>query len=61
VSRTGTNDEEWLVKMRLAINALLSEPDEISDGLEAELYALRDRLDVLELTAHLQVRKADPV
>ena len=25
------------------------EPDEISDGLEAELYALRDKLDVAAL------------
>jgi hypothetical protein len=61
VSRTGTNDEQWLTKVRLAVNALLSEPDEISDGLEAELYALRGRLDVLELTTRLQVRKKDPV
>jgi hypothetical protein len=28
----------------LAIDILLEEPEEISDGLEAELYALRDKL-----------------
>jgi hypothetical protein len=36
-------------KMRLAVDVLLGEPDEISDGLEAELYALRDRLDAVAL------------
>jgi anti-sigma regulatory factor (Ser/Thr protein kinase) len=36
-------------KMRLAVEVLLAEPDEISDGLEAELYALRDKLDVMAL------------
>lgn len=39
----------WAHKMRLAVNVLLAESDEISDGLEAELYALRDKLDVMEL------------
>ena len=36
-------------KMRLAVEVLLAEPDEISDGLEAELYALRDKLDLAAL------------
>jgi hypothetical protein len=36
-------------KMRLAVDVLLGEPDEISDGLEGELYALRDKLDVMAL------------
>jgi hypothetical protein len=36
-------------KIRLAVHVLLGEPDEISDGLEAELYALREKLDVLAL------------
>jgi hypothetical protein len=31
-------------KRLLAVEVLLEEPEEISDGLEAELYALRDRL-----------------
>jgi hypothetical protein len=35
--------------MKLAVDVLLGEADEISDGLEAELYALRDRLDVMAL------------
>lgn len=41
--------DAWVQKMRLAVNALLGEADEISDGLEVELYALRDKLDVMEL------------
>jgi hypothetical protein len=60
VSRTGTSDEQWLAKMRLAVNVLLSDPDEISDVLETELYAFRDRLDVLELTGHMQTGKKNP-
>lgn len=35
--------------MRLAVDVLLAEADEISDGLEAELYGLRDKLDVIAL------------
>lgn len=41
--------DDWLRKMRLAVDVLLAEEDEISDGLEAELYALRDKLDVIAL------------
>jgi hypothetical protein len=33
----------------LAIDVLLEEPEEISDGLEAELYALRDWLHLIAL------------
>jgi hypothetical protein len=36
-------------KRLLAIGLLLEEPEEISDGLEGELYALRDRLHLLVL------------
>ena len=36
--------EDCTLKRLLAIDVLLEEPEEISDGLEAELYALRDRL-----------------
>lgn len=36
-------------KRLLAIDVLLEEPEEISDGLEAELYALRDRLRLTAL------------
>jgi hypothetical protein len=35
--------------MKLAVDVLLGETDEISDGLEAELHALRDKLDIIEL------------
>lgn len=41
--------DDWLRKMRLAVDVLLAESGEISDGLEAELYALRDKLDVIAL------------
>jgi hypothetical protein len=36
--------EDWTRKRLMAIDVLLEEPEEISDGLEAELYALRDKL-----------------
>jgi hypothetical protein len=36
--------EDRTRKRLLAIDVLLEAPDEISEGLEAELYALRDRL-----------------
>lgn len=46
---SGLTMDDWLRKMRLAVDVLLGEADEISDGLEAELYALRDKLDVMAL------------
>jgi hypothetical protein len=39
--------ENWMRKCLLAIDVLLEEPEEISDGLEAELYALRDKLHLI--------------
>jgi hypothetical protein len=41
--------EDWTRKRLLAIDVLLEEPEEISDGLEAELYALRDKLHLIAL------------
>jgi hypothetical protein len=41
--------EDGTRKRLLAIDVLLEEPEEISDGLEAELYALRDRLHMIAL------------
>ena len=41
--------EDCTRKRLLAIDVLLEEPEEISDGLEAELYALRDRLHLIAL------------
>jgi hypothetical protein len=41
--------EDSTRKRLLAIDVLLEEPEEISDALEAELYALRDRLHVRAL------------
>jgi hypothetical protein len=37
-------------KRLLAVNVLLEIPEDISDGLEAELYALRDRLEAEALS-----------
>jgi hypothetical protein len=37
-------------KRLLAIEVLLEIPGQISDGLEAELYALRDKLQAQALT-----------
>lgn len=42
--------DDDLCKRLLAIEVLLQEPDDISDGLETELYALRDRLQTLALS-----------
>ncbi len=41
--------DDYTRKRLLAIEVLLEEPEEISDGLEAELYALRDRLQAIAL------------
>jgi hypothetical protein len=38
-------------KRLLAIEVLLEEPEEISDGLEVELYALRDKLQAAALSS----------
>ncbi len=47
---SATPPDDCTRKRLLAIEVLLEEPEEISDGLEAELYALRDRLQALALT-----------
>lgn len=50
-SRTETGmTEDYTRKRLLAIEVLLEEPEEISDGLEAELYVLRDRLQAAVLS-----------
>jgi hypothetical protein len=36
--------DDYTRKRLLAVEVLLELPEQISDGLEAELYALRDRL-----------------
>jgi hypothetical protein len=41
--------EDCMRKRLLAIDILLEEPEEISAGLEAELYALRDKLHLIAL------------
>ena len=48
--KSGNNPERGRTRKRLlAIDVLLEDPEEISDGLEAELYALRDRLHLIAL------------
>jgi hypothetical protein len=42
--------DDGLRKKLLAIEVLLEDPEDISDGLESELYLLRDRLQVLALS-----------
>jgi len=37
--------DTWETTVRTAANTMLSYPDKISDGLEAELYALLEALD----------------
>jgi anti-sigma regulatory factor (Ser/Thr protein kinase) len=41
--------EDCTRKRLLAIDVLLEEPEDLSDGLEAELYALRDKLHLIVL------------
>jgi hypothetical protein len=42
--------DDDLRKRLLAIEVLLQEPEDISDALEAELYALRDKLQATALS-----------
>ena len=37
--------DTWETTVRTAANTMLRHPDKISDGLEAELYALLEKLD----------------
>jgi hypothetical protein len=37
--------DTWETAVRTAANTMLRYPDKISDGLEAELYALLEELD----------------
>ena len=37
--------DTWEITVRTAANTMLRHPDKISDGLEAELYALLEQLD----------------
>jgi hypothetical protein len=37
--------ESWETAVRMAADTMLRHPDKISDGLEAELYALLEQLD----------------
>ena len=46
----------WETTVRTAANTMLRYPDRISDGLEAELYALLEKLD----TAKAEQPKSTP-
>jgi hypothetical protein len=37
--------DTWTTTVRTAVTTMLRYPDKISDGLEAELYALLEQLD----------------
>jgi len=41
-------DNTWETTVRTAANTMLRYPDKISDGLEAELYALLENLGTAE-------------
>jgi hypothetical protein len=41
--------DTWETAVRTAANTMLRYPDKISDGLEAELYALLEKLDTAEV------------
>jgi hypothetical protein len=43
--------DDYTRKRLLAIDVLLEEPEQISDGLKAELYALRDKLQAAVLSS----------
>jgi len=45
-----TQMDDDLRKRLLAIDVLLQEPEDISDALESELYALRDKLQAMALS-----------
>jgi hypothetical protein len=49
-----------LCKRLLAIEVLLEEPDDISDGLESELYLLRDKLQFAALSQPSERRAPPP-
>jgi hypothetical protein len=40
--------DTWETTVRTAANTMLRYPDKISDGLEAELYALLEKLNIAE-------------
>jgi hypothetical protein len=40
--------DTWERTVRTAANTMLRHPDKISDGLEAELYALLEKLDTAQ-------------
>jgi hypothetical protein len=52
--------DDYTRKRLLAVEVLLEVPTEISDGLEAELYALRDKLHA-EALIHSPSLHASPV
>jgi hypothetical protein len=51
--------DDCLCKRMLAVNVLLEVPEDIPDGLEAELYAYRDRLQAEALSLRMKHVRSD--
>jgi hypothetical protein len=53
--------ETWETAVRRAANTMLRYPDRISDGLEAELYALLEQLDTTTAEQPASVTPSSPL
>jgi hypothetical protein len=53
--------ETWETTVRTAANTMLRYPDKIPDGLEAELYALMEKLDTAKAEQPEHTGAADDV
>lgn len=51
--------DTWEMTVRAAANTMLRHPDKLSDGLEAELYALLEQLDTPHDDPHGSTGKPD--
>jgi hypothetical protein len=61
IGRTDMHDirNTWENTVRTAANTMLRHPDRISDGLEAELYALLEKLDTTKMEQPESTGKPD--
>jgi hypothetical protein len=53
-------DAAWETTVRTAANTMLRYPDKISDGLEAELYALLEKLDTTKAGQPMEPIRENP-
>jgi len=53
--------ETWETAVRMAANTMLRYPDKISDGLEAELYALLEQLDTTTAEQPASITASSPL